>query len=152
MSTTTHPEILLVEQPHSIDAHPLRSVLTPDEFHSLSRQVQYCQSSWPVCIEIVRTAIEREVQGPRYSVGTWDADLQAFTPQAGVPAFNLTLWELKASLRMLRKCGYSAHRRREIVAHPNGWTVPNWDDNDTAVLVERTDGRPEREIMENWKR
>jgi hypothetical protein len=55
MNQSTHPAILSAVQPHSIDAHPLRAMLTPDEFAALSRQVQYCQVSWPVCLEIVRS-------------------------------------------------------------------------------------------------
>jgi hypothetical protein len=81
----------------------------------------------------------------RYSVGTWDTDAQAYTPQDGVPAFNLTLSQLLGSLRMLRRrCGYSAHRRRdEDGGH---------EDNDWSVLVERTDGEPEAEILKAWRR
>lgn len=81
---------------------------------------------------------------PRYSVGTWDTDAQAYTPQVGVPAFNLTLGELLGSLRMLRKCGYTAHRLRdEDGGH---------DDNDWSVLVERTDGMGVNAILRSWKR
>lgn len=87
---------------------------------------------------------EIEMSEPRYSVGTWDTELEAFTPQAGVPAFNLTIHQLRQSLRDLRQCGYSAHRFRD----PDG----EHDDNDTSVLVERTDGMNEAEILENWKR
>jgi hypothetical protein len=71
-------------------------------------------------------------------------ELQAFTPQTGVPAFNLTLGELRRSMRMLRDCGYSVHRRRG--------SDLNYDDNDYSVLIERTDGMSEAEILESWKR
>lgn len=69
---------------------------------------------------------------PLYSVGTWDTDLQAFTPQDGltVPSQNVLL----AVLRQLRKIGYSAHYQRD----PEG----GHDYNDPMVLVERTDGKP----------
>jgi hypothetical protein len=77
----------------------------------------------------------------RYSVGTWDVEAQAYTPQVGVPAFNLTLAELRRSLKMLRQCGYSAHRRGV-----------DGCDNDWCVLVERTDGKSESEILEQWER
>lgn len=82
---------------------------------------------------------------PRYSVGTWDTDAQAYTPQDGVPAFNLTLAELLGSLRLLRRDhGYTAHRTRdEDGGH---------DNNDWSVLVERTDGKSEDEIRKSWKR
>lgn len=79
-----------------------------------------------------------------YSVGTWDSDEQAYTPQAGVPSINLTLPELRQSLRALRDRGYSCHRRRD----EDG----TYDDNDWSVLVERTDGKSEQEILEDWKR
>jgi len=81
---------------------------------------------------------------PLYSVGTWDPELEAYTPQVGVPSFNLTLWQLRDSLRMLREMGYTAHRTR----CPDG----THEDNDWSVLVERTDGKPESEIMKEWER
>lgn len=68
-----------------------------------------------------------------YSVRTWDEELQAYTPQAGLslPWCGLTLWQLKAALRELRRMGYSAHRYRD----PDG----GHDANDWCVLVERDD-------------
>jgi len=69
-----------------------------------------------------------------------------------VPAFNLTLWQLRASLRMLRKCGYTAHRTREILVLADGSEEVRHDNNDSWVLVERTDGISESEILEDWKR
>lgn len=81
---------------------------------------------------------------PLYSVGTWDADAEAYTPQTGVPAFNLTLAELRRSLKALKDCGYSCHRTRG----PNG----DYDDNDVYVLVERTYGMSEAEILDQWQR
>lgn len=81
-----------------------------------------------------------------YSVGTWDTDKQAYTPQRGVtvPSFNCTLQQLRQSIRDLKRLGYSAHRRRD----EDG----SYDDNDWAVLIERTDGRPWREIRRGWDR
>lgn len=79
-----------------------------------------------------------------YSIGTWDTDAQAFTPQTGVPAFNLTLWELKQSMRTLREHGYSVHRYRDADGGHR--------DNDTDALIERTDGKLEPVILEEWKR
>ena len=81
---------------------------------------------------------------PRYSVGTWDGDEQAYTPQIGVPAFNLTVHELRQSMRMLVNCGYSVHRRRD--------SYGSYDDNDTSVLIERTDGMTEAQIRRGWER
>lgn len=80
-----------------------------------------------------------------YSVGTWDTDTQSYTPQDGVPAFNLTLAQLLGSLRALRRDhGYTAHRLRdEDGGH---------EDNDWTVLVERTDGESEEEILHSWSR
>jgi hypothetical protein len=71
---------------------------------------------------------------PLYSVGTWDTDEQAYTPQAGltVPSQNVPLPGLLAVLRQLRSMGYTAHRYRDA----DGCH----DDNDWSVLVERTDG------------
>ena len=81
---------------------------------------------------------------PLYSIGTWDTFEQAFTPQSEVPALNLTRKQLVQSIRMLRTHGYTAHRY--------GNTDAGHDDNDTAVLIERTDGMNEAEILESWKR
>lgn len=83
---------------------------------------------------------------PLYSVGTWDTDAQAYTPQEGlsVPSFNIPLWTLRQALRELRDCGYAADRYRDADG--------SHDANDWAVLVERTDGMPEHEIREAWKR
>lgn len=73
---------------------------------------------------------------PLYSVGTWDTDLQAYTPQEGLSceSQNVPLWGLREVLRQLRTMGYSAHRYRD----PSG----DHSSNDYAVLVERTDGEP----------
>jgi hypothetical protein len=80
-----------------------------------------------------------------YSIGTWDMDLQAFTPQSGLKnCMNISRDVLKTRMRALRCMGYSVHRRGNI--------HDGHDDNDTSVLIERTDGKPESEIMENWKR
>ena len=80
----------------------------------------------------------------RYSIGTWDTELQAYTPQHGVSCFYLSRAELRQSIAQLRRLGYSAHRR--------GNTRDGHDDNDWAVLIERTDGRTAMEILEGWKR
>lgn len=81
-----------------------------------------------------------------YSIGTWDTDKQAYTPQRGlaVPSFNITKGQLRAALKQLRKMGYSAHRTRDADGRH--------DDNDWAVLVERTDGRYWKDIRRSWNR
>lgn len=81
---------------------------------------------------------------PLYSVGTWDTDEQAYTPQVGVPAFNLTLAELRRSMRLLRQGGYQVHRKRAADG--------THDNNDPQVLIERTDGKSEAEILKQWER
>ncbi len=82
---------------------------------------------------------------PLYSVGTWDMDEQAFTPQEGLlRSINITRGELRQRLHALRTMGYTAHRRR--------CTDGTYDDNDLWVFVERTDDRPEAEILKSWKR
>lgn len=78
---------------------------------------------------------------PLYSCGTWGTDLQAYTPQAGAgPAINVTLWQLRAALKQLRRMGYECWRRK----HDGS--------SDPSVLVERTDGKPEAEILKGWER
>ena len=81
-----------------------------------------------------------------YSVGTWDPDKQAYTPQRGLStgAYNLPLAELRHSLRELRRCGYSAHRVRA--------SDGSHEDNDPMVLVERTDGASVLSIRRGWRR
>lgn len=82
-----------------------------------------------------------------YSVGTYDWERSAYTPQRGltVPSFNITLTQLRHAIRDLRELGYTAHRKR----NPGG---DSHDDNDHDVLIERTDGMCWKEIMRNWKR
>lgn len=81
-----------------------------------------------------------------YSVGTWDTDSQAYTPQLGlsVPSFNITREQLRRAMKDLRKMGYSVHRYRD--------SDGSHDENDWTVLIERTDGKSPVEILKNWKR
>lgn len=80
---------------------------------------------------------------PLYSVGTWDIDRQAYTPQTR-PWANMSLAQLRRALKQLRKHGYTCHRYRdEDRAHR---------DTDPFVLVERTDGEAPTKILERWKR
>lgn len=55
----------------------------------------------------------------RYYVTTWDAELQQFTPQAGVRSGPYTLFGLRRAIRKLQSLGYSCDRQ------------------DPSVLVER---------------
>lgn len=79
-----------------------------------------------------------------YCLGTWDTEIQAYTPHDGVQAFNLTLHELRAALKQLRSRGYTCHRFRD----PDG----GHEDNDYGVMVEQMDGRTEAEILNDWRR
>lgn len=86
------------------------------------------------------------VATPLYSVGTWDTDKQAYTPQRGlsVPSFNITWRQLLVAMRELREIGYSCHRYRDADG--------THEDNDWSVLIERTDGRCWKDIRRSWKR
>jgi hypothetical protein len=81
-----------------------------------------------------------------YSVGTWDADAQAYTPQVGlsVPSIGIDKGTLRTALKELRSKGYTAHRVRD--------SEGSYDDNDWSVLVERTDDMTEAEVLESWRR
>lgn len=81
---------------------------------------------------------------PLYSIGTWDTDAQAFTPQIDTePCINVPWQRMLQVLRLLRDMGYSAYRTR----HANGER-----DSDPFTLVERTDGMDEKEILARWER
>ena len=82
----------------------------------------------------------------RYSVGTWDTDRQAFTPQKGlsVPSFNITMRQLIVAVRELKQMNYSCHRIRDADGE--------YDENDPYVLIERTDGQHWKEIRRSWNR
>ena len=83
---------------------------------------------------------------PLYSIGTWDTHQQAFAPQDGVPAFNLTGRQLVESMRMLQATGwYTCHRYGNTQSD-------DVRDSDPSVLIERTDGLPEAEILKQWRR
>lgn len=83
---------------------------------------------------------------PLYSIGTWATDQQSYTPHLGlsVPAFNITRRQLRQALRELRDRGYSCHRYRD--------SDGGHRDSDFSVLVERTDGKPVKEIRRGWQR
>jgi len=82
---------------------------------------------------------------PVYSVGTWDGLLNAFTPQQGlsVPSINVPLATMRQVLRELRQMGYDAQYRRDASGE-------HWD-NDPVVMVERTDGKTDKEVLAGWR-
>ena len=69
---------------------------------------------------------------PLYTILTYDWEISEYTPQEGlsVPCINVPLHTMRQVLKELRDCGYTCHRRRG----PDG----NYDDNDSSVLVKRT--------------
>lgn len=81
-----------------------------------------------------------------FSIGTWDGEQQAYTPQGGcrTPWLNVDRRGLRAHLKELRRMGYSAHRKRDQDGEH--------EDNDTSVLVERTDGMLAEDILASWER
>ena len=82
---------------------------------------------------------------PLYSVGTWDCEEQSYTPyDLDHPAYNITRKELKEAIRRLRGWGYTVHRY--------GNCDTGHDDNDWAVLIERTDGKSPKDILAGWVR
>lgn len=87
---------------------------------------------------------------PLYSIGTWDSELQAYSPHKDLPAFNLTRKQLVEVMRALRKDGYRCHRYRWR-NEAGELTSESWD-NDTSVLIERTDGKDPELIQEDWER
>ena len=63
---------------------------------------------------------------PTYTITTWDAELQEFTPQEGLAleSQSIPLRQVRHVFRELRQhFGYSCHR--------------NHNDSDPAVLIER---------------
>lgn len=51
-----------------------------------------------------------------YTVETWDADEQKFTPQNGVPSRVKGVGELRSALRQLRNMGCRADKSDSMVA------------------------------------
>jgi hypothetical protein len=70
---------------------------------------------------------------PLYTLTTWDAELEDYTPQEGldVPSVNVTIHQLRRAIRELRRRGYSANYARSANSGRYG---------DPSVLIERTDG------------
>lgn len=94
---------------------------------------------------MIRT-MSNDCPDPLYSIGTWDTNKQAYTPQKGlsVPSFNITLSQLRIAMKELKSMGYSCHRIRD--------SFGNYDNNDFFVLIERTDGKSWKEIRKGWNR
>ena len=86
---------------------------------------------------------------PLYSIGTWDTDAQGFTPHPDIPSFNLTRQQLVQAMRDLQSCGYTCHRIRERDEHGEHTGEA---ESDVSVLIERTDGMAETDILAAWKR
>ena len=82
----------------------------------------------------------------KYSVGVWSTESQAYVPHESISdaSVNISLSQLKATLKQLRKLGYLAHRKRSMAG--------DYDDNDWKILVERTDGKSASEILDQWRR
>ena len=80
----------------------------------------------------------------KYSVATWDMDLQRFTVQAGltVESVNVPLWTLRRVLKELQGMGWETYRIR----CPGGGRLSS-----PTVRVDRTDGAPVASILEGWK-
>lgn len=85
---------------------------------------------------------------PLYSIGTWDNDEQAFRPHPNAPKLNQTRAELVKSMRTLQEYGYPCHRYGNKRHEEDG----GLRDSDPSVLIERTDGKPEADILKSWER
>jgi hypothetical protein len=87
---------------------------------------------------------------PLYSIGTRCPQRGAYTPHLDGPnrrPFNLTRKQLVAEMRYLQTKGYTCHRKRDPETGYDGSY-----DNDTEVLIERTDGMPWFDILMSWRR
>lgn len=87
---------------------------------------------------------------PLYSIGTRCPQRGAYTPHLGGPnlrPFNLTRKQLVAEMRYLQTQGYPCHRKRDPETGYDGIY-----ENDTEVLIERTDGKPWFDILMSWRR
>ena len=100
--------------------------------------------------EVGVAAFEEVMTEPLYSIGTWDTGLPEFSPQVDVLAFNLTRKQMVESIRMLQGNGYPCHRFRG--RDEDGQLNARADDSDPSVLIERTDGMSEVEILKRWQR
>jgi hypothetical protein len=89
------------------------------------------------------------VSDATYCIGTWDTEQQAFTQHPELPWYALTRRELVAVMRELQQCGYTCHRVR--YRDPDG-TLTDESDSDVSVLIERTDGRTQQQVREDWRR
>lgn len=78
-----------------------------------------------------------DLDEPLYRILTWDACSQAFTPHDGIPEYVRCFGGLRQAVRLLRKCGYTAHRR----GHGRR-------DNDYSVSIERVNGFDEPTVLE----
>jgi hypothetical protein len=52
---------------HSLTTHPMRAMMSADEFRELARKVQFCEVSWPIGLHVLKgidDAHEAEVHEP----------------------------------------------------------------------------------------
>lgn len=83
---------------------------------------------------------------PRYSIGTWDSEQQAYTPQTD----DLNRWinvDWQGLLRALRELKNEWGEDPYRVRFADGSRDSDW-----RTLVERTDGKTLPEILEQWQR
>jgi hypothetical protein len=112
---------------------------------SLKRVKTFVAGQWQAAGE--GDAKEREeTVNLLYSIGTWDTDAQAYTPQNGLSRspINCTWRDLLQICRELCRMGYSCHYVRDADG--------SHDYNDPTVLIERTDGMAPEEIFKSWER
>ena len=84
------------------------------------------------------------MQSPLYSIGVWDCETQSYIPLDFMNCINVPRAELVSVMRFLRSIGYTCHRY--------GNTRIEIRDSDTAVLIERTDGKKRESILKDWER
>lgn len=46
---------MTVEQGHSVSQHPLRALMSEEEWCKLRQDVQWCKVSWPIGLELENT-------------------------------------------------------------------------------------------------
>lgn len=126
--------------------------LSTDQLRKIATQLESIGHARNVTDAIRLAAIEldnlrrRLVGDGLFSIGTWDGEKQGYTSQGGcqTPWMNVNKAGLRAHLKELKTMGYSCHRKRDESGEH--------DANDWTVLVERTDGASEAEILKSWER
>lgn len=85
---------------------------------------------------------ERRQREASYVVGVWDYQRESFVPITNL-WYGLNLSELRRALKLLRKAGCDADRRR---------TADGEHVSDPLVLVERLNGRGPWQVRKDWRR